>query len=156
MNWDELISALDGVPVLHGALCRSRAPLFDSTSDNPEVPAQRAARIAVAQGICQICPALEPCREWAAGTEPVELSGVIGGKLHESTVTPIGLDSQRTIVEALRGREESTAADVAKTLGVSKNTASAALRRAYMAGAITKLAIGVYGPGVASIQAVGA
>lgn len=33
MDWNELVSALASVPALPGAVCRSRAPLFDATHD---------------------------------------------------------------------------------------------------------------------------
>lgn len=75
---DLLIAILrDGPPRLTGALCAGRPDLFDT----PNATAEHVDR---AVGICQRCPALEPCATWAARQRRGQLTGVIGGKRYYS------------------------------------------------------------------------
>lgn len=146
MDWKELVSALASVPALPGAVCRSRAPLFDATHDVAETPEQCAARIAQAQALCNQCPALADCREWAH-QQTGELSGVIAGELHEPEY-PIGrLDTYQpanSVVDYVRSHSSSTVTDVANALGLSRGTAAMGLSRAARSGLILRVEKGVY------------
>ncbi|MBU3749819.1 MAG: hypothetical protein FGM52_05110 [Mycobacterium sp.] len=80
-NFESLLSALAGVPVLRGARCRGRHALFDP--QRPEEPADvAAARHRQALALCDACPALPGCRTWAAAL-PIRKRpyGVIAGQL---------------------------------------------------------------------------
>lgn len=156
MDWNELVSALASVPALPGAVCRSRAPLFDATHDVAETSEQCTARITEAQALCNQCPALADCREWAH-QQTGELSGVIAGELYEPE-NPIGrLDTYQpanSVVEYVRSHSSSTVADVANALDISRGTAAMALSRAARSGLILRVEKGVYS-GTASANAIG-
>ncbi|MDW5610010.1 MULTISPECIES: WhiB family transcriptional regulator [Mycolicibacterium] len=80
MNADNLIGLLHGLarhtPELPGALCRNNIGLFDS-----ERPADVAASIA----LCERCPALRRCADWADSVDPRYLGGTVGGRHYPST-----------------------------------------------------------------------
>jgi hypothetical protein len=80
-NFDELLSALAGVPVLPGARCRGRHALFDpQRPDEADEVAQ--ARHSQAVGLCEHCPALAACQLWVNSLPPPKRpSGVIAGQL---------------------------------------------------------------------------
>lgn len=146
MDWNELVSALARVPALPGAVCRSRAPLFDATHDVAETPEQRTTRISVAQALCGGCPALVECRDWAH-QQIGELSGVVAGELYEPEITIGRLDTHRSsnsIVEYVRGRTSTTVTDVSQALDIPRGTAAMALSRAARSGLIHRVEIGVY------------
>jgi hypothetical protein len=67
-----LIGAIiQGTPKLPGASCTNgHRELF--LADNPDVEA--------CQAICQLCPCLQPCRDWAL-TQDNALTGVVAGEL---------------------------------------------------------------------------
>jgi hypothetical protein len=70
--WIELTAAIvRGTPKLSGALCRQWPELFDG---DDEETADRAA------AICQRCPALQACGEWAGGLRHNQRNGVIAGQ----------------------------------------------------------------------------
>ncbi len=79
-EFQSLLSAAAGVPVLPGARCRGRHHLFDpATADEPEPVTE--ARHHQAVRICQSCPALDACGSWVdslpASKRP---PGVIAGR----------------------------------------------------------------------------
>lgn len=63
-----------GLPRLPGALCIEVRGRFHE-AENGNRP-----RVIECIAICRRCPALGPCREWAAGQR--ELVGVVAGTLH--------------------------------------------------------------------------
>jgi hypothetical protein len=70
-----LVGALARVPLLAGARCRGRADLFDG-SDGPE-----GERTRLAAALCNACPALAACSDWADSQPDNKLDGVIAGRL---------------------------------------------------------------------------
>jgi len=79
-EFQSLLSAAAGVPVLPGARCRGRHHLFDpAAADEPEPVTE--ARHHQAVRICQSCPALTACGSWVdslpASKRP---PGVIAGR----------------------------------------------------------------------------
>lgn len=82
MNFDQLLSALAGVPVLRGARCRGRHTLFDPRHDDE--PAEVAdARHLQALALCQQCPAIAECEQWLDALPKKQRPfGVIAGQLH--------------------------------------------------------------------------
>lgn len=72
---DLLAVILRGAPRLDG-LCRNRHHIFDAEQGD-QADREYAQRCAVE--LCQQCPALTACREWA-GTQN-HLSGVVAGQI---------------------------------------------------------------------------
>jgi hypothetical protein len=71
-------------PLLHGARCAPGASFLPSTAWEDESPADRDGLREAARFICQTCPALAPCSEWALGLSNRELrdmgaGGVVAG-----------------------------------------------------------------------------
>ncbi|MDV6230873.1 hypothetical protein R3P95_09955 [Rhodococcus cercidiphylli] len=146
MDWNELVSALASVPALSGAVCRSRAPLFDATHDALETSEKRTERISVAQALCGGCPALVECRDWAH-QQLGKLSGVVAGELYEPENTIGRLDTHQAanaVVDFVQGRSRTVVTDVAQALDITRGTAAMALSRAARAGLIHRVEIGVY------------
>lgn len=83
MNFDGLLSALAGVPVLRSARCRGRHSLFDPRNDGE--PAEVSdARHRQALALCQACPALGECQRWFASLPPRQRPfGVTAGQLRQ-------------------------------------------------------------------------
>lgn len=82
-EWETLVGALVGAPLLPGARCRGRHHLFDEAGPG-EADEVVAARHAQALALCGGCPALQPCRAWFDRLKPRERpGGVIAGKLHK-------------------------------------------------------------------------
>lgn len=165
MNWEDLVAALAAAPTLTGARCHSNAPLFDADFDDirAETITQRTERHEEAKAICFQCPALEACRAWANDTDPGVLAGVVAGEFHEATtyggkVSFGELNSTRhSVIRFVNDRRDTTAAsDVARALGISRNTATRVLLRAAAAGHIGKQAPGVYCAESLVQEAVGA
>ncbi len=70
-------------PVLPGARCRGRSHLFDEAARG-EPPETVAARHRQAVGLCEHCPALEPCRAWYASLRPSQRPhGVVAGQVRQ-------------------------------------------------------------------------
>lgn len=77
---NQLIAAVRA-PKLPGALCRNRAALFDE-AEHGEDPAAVAERHERAAAVCQLCPALGPCSQWAASLPPRQRPpGVLAGQI---------------------------------------------------------------------------
>jgi hypothetical protein len=71
----ELLGALAGIPPLPGALCRGQWNLFDEANDPGAIEA--------ATRTCELCPALDRCRQWVNGLPPRNRpTGVVAGQLH--------------------------------------------------------------------------
>lgn len=80
-DFEKLLSALAGVPVLRSARCRGHHATFDPPGDG-EAADTAAARHAQALTICSACPALEPCRAWVEGLPNKQKpSGVVAGQI---------------------------------------------------------------------------
>jgi len=73
-GYAELLDALRGAPALPGAACRGRSAEFDTVDTN-----QAQAAIEV----CESCPALHRCRQWADSQPVNALHGVVGGRVYE-------------------------------------------------------------------------
>lgn len=74
-GWEGLVAAIIAdTPRLPDALCRSRPDLFDGEDDEH---ARQAANI------CQRCPELQQCGEWAATLKHNQRNGVLAGEHHE-------------------------------------------------------------------------
>lgn len=83
--FEELLSAMAGVPVLAGALCRGRHALFDPKHEG-EHDDVAATRHLQALGLCQRCPALDACEIWVASLPKSKRpAGVIAGQLNRET-----------------------------------------------------------------------
>ena len=81
--FDALVGALAGLPALPGARCRGQAAMFDPArrGEGSEVS---EARHKQALGLCQRCPALDPCRLWFDGLSACQRPrGVIAGKVYQ-------------------------------------------------------------------------
>ncbi|OBF55060.1 hypothetical protein A5756_00760 [Mycobacterium sp. 852002-53434_SCH5985345] len=65
---DLLAELAANTPALPRAACRRHRQIFDSTEPDD---------IATATQICQHCPELAPCREWADTQAPRTLTGVV-------------------------------------------------------------------------------
>jgi WhiB family transcriptional regulator, redox-sensing transcriptional regulator len=76
-GWVELLARmLRDSPRLTGALCPGRHHIFDAEQGD-QADREYAQRRAVA--LCQQCPALTACREWASTQR--DLCGVVGGEV---------------------------------------------------------------------------
>ena len=73
---DLLAAILRGTPKLSGALCPGRHHIFDAEQGD-QADREYAQHRAVE--LCQQCPALSACREWA--TTQRDLTGVVGGEV---------------------------------------------------------------------------
>jgi hypothetical protein len=81
---DAMLTAIGAAPCLPGARCRGRHHLFDPAGTHEPAPVVQQ-RHAQALGLCQDCPALEPCRAWVASLPPKRrpqgvVAGTIGGQ----------------------------------------------------------------------------
>lgn len=65
-TWHDLAAAIGVAPSLPGARCRGKPHLFDAAGTH-EPAATVAQRHQQALGLCDRCPALEPCRQWLDG-----------------------------------------------------------------------------------------
>jgi hypothetical protein len=72
---DLLATVLDSSPALPGSLCRGRSDVFDVFDAEDDEQLAQAVRI------CQRCPALDACQDWAATLPDNVVSGVIAGRL---------------------------------------------------------------------------
>lgn len=76
-GWLSLLEAVfrGGPPKLTGAACAGQPDLFDAvTSDD----ARRAIEL------CQSCPVLDACADWARSHRHGQLTGVLGGRRYFS------------------------------------------------------------------------
>lgn len=81
-SFERILSALAGVPVLRGALCRHRHHLFDPAVED-EAEADVAARHTQAIGLCGRCPALPDCDAWVSSLPPARRPlGVVAGRVY--------------------------------------------------------------------------
>lgn len=71
----DLVGTLRTAPVLPGARCRGRSELFDG-ADGLD-----GDRTRLAAALCQVCPALTACSDWAEQQPENSLEGVIAGRL---------------------------------------------------------------------------
>lgn len=65
-----LLAEIASVPHMPRALCRNRAPLFDSASQATEAVA-----------LCRRCPELDPCRSWANALPRDAITGVVAAEV---------------------------------------------------------------------------
>lgn len=79
--FEQIISAMAGVPVLSGARCRGRHALFDPQhGSEPDEIAQARHRQALA--LCAHCPALAACQWWVDSLPPRRRPrGVVAGRI---------------------------------------------------------------------------
>jgi hypothetical protein len=88
MSWEGLVAAIiTNTPPLPGALCRRQSVLFDAVNDDH---ARQAAEL------CQRCPALQQCGEWAATLKHNQRHGVLAGQYHEWASHPSVIRNRRT------------------------------------------------------------
>jgi len=76
-----MAAVLTGVPRLPGVRCLGRGDLFDpaATGEAPEAAADRHNQ---AVGLCQHCPALDPCAAWVDSLKPSRRpGGVVAGRV---------------------------------------------------------------------------
>ena len=70
--WLGILGAAAGVPELPGARCRGRWEIFDAIHD--------PAAVAVATALCNRCPALIQCTEYANANK-TKLHGIVAGRV---------------------------------------------------------------------------
>lgn len=77
----ELLGVLREVPLLDGAACSGRGPMWDGGSLPGEDDQARDVRHQRAAEVCQQCPALMACEELASRYSGRALTGVWAGRL---------------------------------------------------------------------------
>lgn len=82
-TWESLSDILGEIPDLTGAACVGLGRLFDRILDDDiaEPVALRRERHAQAIAVCNVCPALQACRDWASTLKPAELPGVLAREI---------------------------------------------------------------------------
>lgn len=82
--WQGLLGALAGAPSLPGAKCRGRPHLFDEARPQDDETVV-AARYAQALGLCQRCPARDPCEKWFLSLSPRKRpTGIVAGRINRT------------------------------------------------------------------------
>ncbi|MCV7191485.1 hypothetical protein [Mycolicibacterium brumae] len=83
----DLLGALLGIPRMDAA-CLGQWSLFDP-AESGETPAEIAYRHGAAIALCESCPALRECGEWASGLPPRDRPrGVVAGRLNDPKPRP--------------------------------------------------------------------
>jgi WhiB family redox-sensing transcriptional regulator len=72
-----LAEILRGTPPLPGAACVGQGDLFDYRDDENH---------AKAITLCQRCPALDACRQWADSQPRAHISGVVAGEIRKPVI----------------------------------------------------------------------